>query len=270
MAIYRERWTPAGPIRSSLPPEVIAQDEERAASSVAEPSPLGLWAFAAGTFTISAVFAGWFTPTTAIFAMVPLILFGGVAQFLAGMWSYRKGDTFAATAFCSFGGLNASYGSYVLLAKAGLITLPAAAGAVAAAGPSAATAALATAGFPTGPFGIFFCCLCCITFFLMIAALWRNVVVAAVLFCLMVAYGLWGIYMLAGNSALILHTGGYCGLVSSTLAFYAGGAVVINSISARQILPLGPALPVNVEAVSEDQNRTAGDAASFDRSARLG
>jgi succinate-acetate transporter protein len=224
MAIYRERWTPAGPIRSSLPAETIAQEEERAAATVAEPAPLGLFGFAASTFTISAVFAGWFTPATAIFAMVPLIIFGGVVQFLAGMWAYRKGDTFAATAFGSFGGFNATYGVYSLLARAGLITGP---------------------GAGAGVVGVFLLCLCFIALMLTIAALWKNVALVGVLGCLTVAYGLLGIGLIANGSALMLHTGGYAGLVSSVLAFYAGGAMVVNSISARSIMPLGPSLPVN-------------------------
>ena len=40
---------------------------------------------------------GWYSATSALYAMVPLVVFGGLVQFLAGMWAYRKGDTFAAT-----------------------------------------------------------------------------------------------------------------------------------------------------------------------------
>lgn len=239
MATYFERWTPAGPIRSSLPVEAIAQEEERAAATVAEPAPLGLFGFAAGTFTVSAVYAGWFTMATALFAMVPLVIFGGVVQFLAGMWAYRKGDTFAATAFSSFGGFNASYGMYVLLKQAGLIT-----------GPSAGT----------GVVGVYILCLCFIALLLAIAALWKSTVLFLVLGCLTVAYGLWGIGLIARGSALMLHAGSYAGLVASVFAFYAGGAMVINSISARLLLPLGPSLPVNTANLAPAGTGTFGKA----------
>jgi succinate-acetate transporter protein len=221
MATMLERWTPAGPIRSTLPPEAIAQEEARSAATVGEPAPLGLFGFAAATFTISAVNAGWFAPATALFAMVPLIVFGGIVQFLAGMWAYRKGDTFAATAFGSFGGFNASYGMYVLLKQAGLIVGP---------------------GAGAGVVGVFLLCLGLIAGMLAIAALWKNMALVGVLGCLMVAYALLGIGMIASGSALLLHVGGWAGLVSSVLAFYTGGAMVMNSISQRPIMPLGGSL----------------------------
>jgi succinate-acetate transporter protein len=99
-----ERWTPAGPIRSPLSSEALAQEEARAAAGIAAPAPLGLFAFAAATFTFSAVNAGWFSPATALATMLPLLLFGGLAQFLAGMWAFRKSDTWSATTFSVIGG----------------------------------------------------------------------------------------------------------------------------------------------------------------------
>ncbi|HXT35920.1 MAG TPA: acetate uptake transporter [Chloroflexota bacterium] len=224
MATVLERWTPAGPIRSQLPPEAIAQEEARAAASVGEPAPLGLFAFAAATFTLSAVNAGWFSATNALFAMVPLIIFGGLVQLLAGMWAYRKGDTFAATAFGSFGGFNAAYGLYVLLKQAGLI---------------AGSAGIAGGG---GVVGVFLICLGAIAAMLAVAALWRGMVLVGVLVALAVTYVLLGIYLISTGTLVLMHIGGYAGLISSFLAFYAGGAMVINSVSSRAVLPLGGSL----------------------------
>jgi succinate-acetate transporter protein len=227
MATMMERWTMAGPIRSPLPAETIAQEEAHAAATVGEPAPLGLFGFAAATFTLSAINAGWFTPATALFAMVPLIVFGGIVQFLAGMWAYRKGDTFAATAFGSFGGFNATYGVYSLLKQAGLIVGP---------------------GAGAGVVGVFLICLGFIAGMLALAALWRNMALVGVLGCLMVAYALLGIGLIASGSALMMHVGGWAGLVSSVIAFYTGGAMVVNSNSARPLLPLGPSLPIGTGA----------------------
>lgn len=226
MATVAERWTPAGPIRGPLASDIIAQEAERSASTVGEPAPLGLFGFAAATFTLSAINAGWFNAATALYAMVPLIIFGGVVQFLAGMWAYRKGDTFAATAFGSFGGFNATYGVYSLLKQAGLIVGP---------------------GAGAGVVGVFLICLGLIAGMLALAACWKNMALVGVLGCLMVAYVLLGIGMIASGSALMMHVGGWAGLVASVLAFYTGGAIVVNSISARSILPLGPALPAGGE-----------------------
>jgi succinate-acetate transporter protein len=217
-----EYWTAAGPIRTPLPPEAIAQDEARTAASVGEPAVFGLFGFGAATFTLSAVNVGWFAPATALFAMVPVIVFGGVVQFLAGMWALRKGDTHGAAAFSSFGGFNVAYGLYVLLQQAGLIV-----------GPSAGT----------GVVGVFLICLGFIAGVLALAALWRNLALVAVLGTLMATYVFLGIGMIASGSTLMIHIGGWAGLVSSVLALYTGSAIVINSTSERAVLPLGPALP---------------------------
>jgi hypothetical protein len=46
--------------------------------------------------------------------VLPLALFyGGLAQFLAGMWEFRKGNTFGALAFTSFGSFWLSFAAFV-------------------------------------------------------------------------------------------------------------------------------------------------------------
>ncbi|HWE61637.1 MAG TPA: acetate uptake transporter [Chloroflexota bacterium] len=227
MATMLERWTPAGPIRSTLPPEAIAQEEARAAASVGEAAPLGLFGFAAATFTLSAVNAGWFSAATALYAIVPLIVFGGLVQFVAGMWEFRKGDLFAATAFGSFGGFNAAYGLTILLKQAGLIVGP---------------------GAGMGVLGVFVISFGLIAGMLAIAALWKNMALVGVLFFLMITFVLLGIGMIASGSTMMTHIGGYAGLVSSVLAFYTGGAIVINSTSTRPIFPLGAPMPIDMSS----------------------
>jgi succinate-acetate transporter protein len=45
-------------------------------------------------------------PTDILFARPAVFIVGGIAQVLAAMWSFRKGDTLAATAFGAFGSFN--------------------------------------------------------------------------------------------------------------------------------------------------------------------
>ena len=45
-------------------------------------------------------------PTDILFALPAVFIVGGIAQVLAAMWSFRKGDTLAATAFGAFGSFN--------------------------------------------------------------------------------------------------------------------------------------------------------------------
>ena len=59
---------------------------------IAAPSILGLYGFAGTTFIVAAHMAGWFGGAHADLYIFPFAaLFGGLAQFLAGMWSYMLG-----------------------------------------------------------------------------------------------------------------------------------------------------------------------------------
>lgn len=69
--------------------------------SIADPGPLGLAAFAMTTFVLSFTNTGIFKVEPVVFGLA--LAYGGVAQVLAGMWEFKKGNTFGATAFTSYG-----------------------------------------------------------------------------------------------------------------------------------------------------------------------
>jgi succinate-acetate transporter protein len=82
-------------------------------SKIADPGPLGLSAFALTTFVLSVFNAGIISNEKLEVVVLPLALFyGGIAQLLAGMWEFKKGNTFGATAFSSFGAFWLSYAAY--------------------------------------------------------------------------------------------------------------------------------------------------------------
>ena len=73
--------------------------------AVANPGPLGLSAFALTTFVLSATNAQLIPPVSGLAIVLGMALFyGGIVQILAAMWEFRNGNTFAATAFASYGG----------------------------------------------------------------------------------------------------------------------------------------------------------------------
>src|SRR3954453_2761969 len=75
-----------------------------AGAGFADPAALGLAAFALAAFVLSFFNAG-LIPRTAEGVVFGLALFyGGLVQFAAGLWEFAKGNTFGATAFCSYGG----------------------------------------------------------------------------------------------------------------------------------------------------------------------
>ncbi|CAO3634859.1 unnamed protein product [Cunninghamella echinulata] len=82
-----------------------------APSQIANPGPLGLSSFALTTLVLSLHNAGaGLSPTAPSNVVVGLALFyGGLVQLLAGMWEFKTGNTFGATAFSSYGGFWLSY-----------------------------------------------------------------------------------------------------------------------------------------------------------------
>jgi uncharacterized protein len=75
-----------------------------AAAAIADPGPLGLAAFATTTFLLMAVNTHWTFGNSAGTAFIGYALaYGGGAQFIAGMWEFRNRNVFGATAFSTWG-----------------------------------------------------------------------------------------------------------------------------------------------------------------------
>ncbi len=70
-------------------------------SNLANPAPLGLMAFGMTTILLNMHNLGLFGFNSIILAMG--IFYGGIAQIIAGMMEFRKGNTFGTTAFTSYG-----------------------------------------------------------------------------------------------------------------------------------------------------------------------
>src|SRR6516162_9852570 len=88
-----------------------------APSASADPGPLGLSGFALTTLVLSVINAGIIVPNAAknqtIFVGVA-VFYGGIAQLLAGMWEFRNGNTFGATAFSSYGAFWLSFAALLI------------------------------------------------------------------------------------------------------------------------------------------------------------
>ena len=87
--------------------DVSVQRAAAAAPAVANPAPLGLSAFALTTFVLSSANAGFFLAKGAASGAIVIglaIFYGGLVQLVAGIQEFRRNNTFAATAFCSYAG----------------------------------------------------------------------------------------------------------------------------------------------------------------------
>jgi len=83
-----------------------------ASPAIGNPGPLGLCGFALTTFVLSLYNAGAGVsaagPSTIVVGLA--LFYGGLAQLLAGMWEFKTGNTFGATAFSSYGAFWLSFG----------------------------------------------------------------------------------------------------------------------------------------------------------------
>ena len=180
---------------------------------IADPAPLGLAAFALTTFLLSLVNAGVLPKDTEPVMLGVALAFGGIAQLLAGMWEFRKGNVFGATVFSSYGAFWLSFWAYVTFyAK----DIPAEHHGVA-------------AGWYLIGWAIF-------TSLMLIAAL-RTTVVLVVLFVVLdVTFVLLGLGALFASSGLTM-AGGGLGLVTAALAWYLCVAGVTASTFGKPLLP---------------------------------
>jgi succinate-acetate transporter protein len=212
----REKWTKAGPVVSGMPDRDVFALQERAEASVGEPGAMGLFGFAVGTLLIAIPVAG-ILPLSSVPAALPAVLvFAGIAQFIAGLVAFRKGVTFAGTAFCSYGANNTLIATYYLLTGTGAI-----------AGTTDDKMLL----------GIELFCFAYISFVLGVAALKVNFEFVGILWALVPGFALAAVADV-GGPASIGDIGGYFLILSAGLAFYGASALVINSAYQRTVLPL--------------------------------
>src|SRR5260370_1661824 len=84
------------------------------------PAPLGLLGFGMTTVLLNRQNAGCYELNSMILAMG--ICYGGTAQIVAGIMEWRKGNTFATTAFLSYGLFWFSLVALIILPKLGWAT----------------------------------------------------------------------------------------------------------------------------------------------------
>ncbi len=184
--------------------------------SVSDPGPLGLAGFALTTFVLSAVNAGLF-PSIALGTFLPLALFyGGLAQFLAGMWEFRTGNTFGATAFSSYGAFWMSLGTLVYLELNGVLKF----------GSDANTA-----------LGLFLISWTAFTFYMWVGSFGTNRALIIVFTLLLLTF----IFLDFGafGAANMTKIGGWLGIFTGIAAWYASAAGIINNTFGKTILSVG-------------------------------
>jgi succinate-acetate transporter protein len=186
-------------------------------ATVADPAPLGLAGFAMTTLFISFGNANIITEAGAgIFVLGAAAFYGGLAQLLAGMWEFKRGNTFGATAFSSFGAFWLTYWWIVTHLSAGDIHQA---------------------------LGLFDLAWALFTAYMTVAALRTSVATIAVFSFLTLTFLFLGLGALQNGTPApdsLTKVGGWLGIITAALAWYASAATVINSTHKRDVLPTLP------------------------------
>ncbi|MGW8256744.1 MAG: acetate uptake transporter [Thermoguttaceae bacterium] len=179
------------------------------------PAPLGLLGFGMTTVLLNLHNAGFFELNSMILAMG--VCYGGLAQIIAGGMEWKKGNTFATTAFVSYGLFWLSLVALILLPKTGW---------AAASDKTAMAAYLAM-------WGLF-------TAVMFIGTLRINVALQVVFATLAILFFLLAYGDFTDAGAGFKHFTGYEGVFCGFSAVYTGLAQVLNELFGRVVLPLGP------------------------------
>ena len=180
------------------------------------PAPLGLMGFGMTTVLLNLHNAGLFSLGSMILAMG--IFYGGIAQIIAGSMEWKKGNTFATTAFCSYG--------FFWLSLVGLIMIPSM-------GLGDKTSGVAMAAYLV-MWGIF-------TGVMFVGTRRFNRAMQFVFASLTILFVLLAVGEFTGISA-VTQLAGWEGIICGFSAIYTGLAQVVNETygKGRMVVPLWP------------------------------
>ena len=182
--------------------------------STANPAPLGLMGFGLTTILLNIHNAGYYELNSMILAMG--IFYGGVAQVIAGLIDFRKGNEFDATAFCCNGLFWFSLVALIVFPGWGI-------------GGEPSDRAM---GWYLISWGLF-------TAIMFVGSLRTTRALQAVFAALTILFVLLAIRDWTGSET-IGEIAGWEGIVTGLLAVYTATAQIWNDQYGRTILPLGP------------------------------
>lgn len=192
----------------------VSENVMKLKDTTSNPAPLGLMGFGMTTVLLNLHNAGLFGLGTMILAMG--ICYGGMAQVLAGIMEWRKGNTFGTTAFCSYGLFWLSLVALLVMPKMGWGSAP-------------GNPAMAAYLFMWGVF----------TAVMFIATLKLNRALQFVFGSLALLFFLLALGDLTASST-IKHIAGYEGIICGLSAIYTALAQVLNEVYGRTVASIGP------------------------------
>lgn len=180
----------------------------------ANPAPLGLLGFGMTTVLLNIHNTGYYPLGAMILSMG--VFYGGLAQIIAGIMEWKKGNTFGTVAFASYG--------FFWLTLVGLIL-----------GPAKGLGE----GTTEGLMGWYFFFWGLFTLAMFIGTLRINRSLQVVFLTLVILFWLLAIRDWAGSS-VVGKIAGWEGIICGLSAIYGAFAQILNEVYGKVILPLGP------------------------------
>jgi len=198
----------------------IAEAEPRVfLQPIAAPSILGLYGLAGATFMVAAQMAHWVGANYTTLLLIPFAaFFGGLAQFLAGMWAYKARDGVATAVHGMWGAFWMAFGLLAFILSSG------------------------RAPQPTGPLfpelGYWLVVLAAISWACTGAAAAENKALVTTLAFLSAGSTITAIALLTGSEGLLV-LGGYLFIICAIAAWYTASALMLNEAFGREVWALG-------------------------------
>jgi uncharacterized protein len=191
----------------------LLKNQIKMENKLANPAPLGLMGFGMTTVLLNIHNAGFFPLGSMILAMG--IFYGGIAQIIAGIMEFKKGNTFGTTAFTSYGLFWLTLVFLITFPIMGWLEKP----------------PVSFMGWYLFMWGLF-------TFFMWIGTFGKNRALQVVFFTLWILFFLLATRDWTG-SEFIGKIAGFEGIICGFSAIYLAMAEVINESQGKIILPIG-------------------------------
>lgn len=186
---------------------------------IASPSILGLFGFAGAALMVGAYGAHWYgSPVSPLYLLPFVAFFGGLAQFLAAMWSYKARDGLATGMHGMWGSFWMAYGLLNIMGALGYIKL-------------SSTVTLSEYGF-------WYVVLAWITWVGAFAAMRQSWGMAAWLGLSAIAATCGAVGEFMGLASLMTATG-WVFVASAIAAWYVASGMLLESTFGREVLPYG-------------------------------
>lgn len=187
----------------------------------AAPSVLGLFGFAAATFMVSLHLTGSYGGANTFTVLWPFAaVFGGVAQFAAGMWAFRVRDVTATAMHGAWGSFWIAFGIINVLIETHVLP------------------AHAAGSISQPSFAMWFYMLAAVTAAGALAAATENIGLFLVLATLATGSALLGVGLSVAGPTWV-KVAGWVLVASAILAWYVATSIMLLAASSRVILPLG-------------------------------